>query len=67
VRVFSRPPAVFAWAGVSVALDALEVQALRSKAKRSFQALDQGKLLASVLDKDGEAIRWSNLFRRSCA
>jgi len=48
--------AVFAWAGVSLALDALEVQALRPQAKLSVQALDQGKLLVSVLDKDGEAI-----------
>ena len=48
--------AVFAWAGVSLALDALEVQALRPKAKLSFQALEEGKLLVSVQDKDGEAI-----------
>ncbi|MCX5876901.1 MAG: OmpA family protein [Deltaproteobacteria bacterium] len=48
--------AVFSWAGVSLALDALEVQALRPKAKLSFQALEEGKVLVSVQDKVGEAI-----------
>src|SRR3989338_7838298 len=48
--------AVFSWAGVSLALDALEVQALRPKAKLSFQALEEGKVLVSVQDKGGEAI-----------
>ena len=48
--------AVFSWAGVSLALDALEVQALRPKAKLSFQALEEGKVLVSVQDKAGEAI-----------
>jgi outer membrane protein OmpA-like peptidoglycan-associated protein len=48
--------AVFSWVGVGLALDTLDVQALRPKAKLSFQPLDQGKLLVSVQDKDGEAI-----------
>ena len=48
--------AVFSWEGVSLALDALEVQALRPKAKLSFQALEEGKVLVSVQDKGGEAI-----------
>ncbi len=48
--------AVFSWVGVSLALDTLEVQALRQKAKLSFQALEEGKLLVSVQDMGGEAI-----------
>ncbi len=48
--------AVFSWVGVSLALDNLEVQALRPKAKLSFQALEECKLLVSVQDKAGEAI-----------
>jgi outer membrane protein OmpA-like peptidoglycan-associated protein/Mg-chelatase subunit ChlD len=49
---------VFAWAGVSPALDNdnLEVQALRPQAKLSFQTLEEGKVLVSVQDASGETI-----------
>ena len=56
VSIFCLLLAVFAWAGVSLALDTLEVQALRPQAKLNVQALEPGKLLVSVQDKDGEAI-----------
>ncbi|MFH1019154.1 MAG: hypothetical protein V1782_00875, partial [Pseudomonadota bacterium] len=48
--------ALFPWVDRSLALDALEVQAPRQTAKLNFQAIEQGKVLVSVQDKDGEAI-----------
>jgi len=48
--------AVFLWADLSLALDTLEVQALRQQAKVNFQPLAEGKVLVSVQDKGGEAI-----------
>lgn len=48
--------AVFPWADRSRALDNLEVQALRQKAKLSFQSLGEGKVLVSVHNQEGEAI-----------
>ena len=48
--------AVFSWVNRSLALDALEVEALRPTANLSFHGLELGKVLVSVLDKNGEAI-----------
>lgn len=47
---------VFLWADPGHALEKLEVQALRQKAKLTVQPIEEGKVLVSVLDKDGEAI-----------
>jgi len=47
---------VFLWADRGHALEKLEVQALRQKAKLTVQPIEEGKVLVSVLDKDGEAI-----------
>ncbi|MBU4033210.1 MAG: VWA domain-containing protein, partial [Proteobacteria bacterium] len=48
--------AVFSWVDQGQALEKLEVQALRQKAQLTFQPIEEGKVLVSVLDKDGEAI-----------
>ena len=56
VSLFCLLFACFSWAGVSLALDNLEVQVLRQGARSSFQPLTEGKVLVSVQDKDGEAI-----------
>ncbi|PKN50417.1 MAG: hypothetical protein CVU58_00935 [Deltaproteobacteria bacterium HGW-Deltaproteobacteria-16] len=48
--------ACFSWAGVSLALDNLEVQVLHQKTRLSFQPIAEGKVLVSVQDQDGEAI-----------
>lgn len=56
VSIICLVAAVFSWAGVSLALDPLEVQALRQQTKLSFQPLEEGKVLVSVQDKGGEAI-----------
>ena len=56
VSILCLIAAVFTWADRSLALDALEVQALRQQAKLSFQPLEEGKVLVSVQDKSGEAI-----------
>jgi len=49
--------AVFSWAGVSLALDNLEVQVLHQKARLSFQPFAEGKMLVSVQDTNGEFIK----------
>jgi len=56
VGLFCLLLTVFSWVDRGLALDALEVQALRQQAKLSFQALEEGKVLVSVQDKGGEAI-----------
>ena len=56
VHVLSLLLAVFLWADLGLALDNLEVQALRPQAKLSFQPQGEGQVLVSVLDKNGEAI-----------
>ncbi len=48
--------AVFSWANFSLALDALELEVRRPTAALDFHGLEQGKVLVSVLDKNGEAI-----------
>jgi len=48
--------AVFSWVDRGLALDNLEVQVLRPQARLSFQPVEEGKILASVLDQEGEAI-----------
>jgi len=48
--------AVFSWVDLGLALDNLEVQVLRPQARLSFQPVEEGKILASVLDQNGEAI-----------
>src|SRR3990167_9179208 len=48
--------AVFLWVDLGLALDTLEVQALRPQARLSFQPQGEGKVLVSVQDKNGEAI-----------
>ncbi|MBU2538704.1 MAG: OmpA family protein [Proteobacteria bacterium] len=47
---------VFLWADRGQTAEKLEVQALRQKAKLTVQPIEEGKVLVSVLDKDGDAI-----------
>ncbi|MBU4118380.1 MAG: OmpA family protein [Proteobacteria bacterium] len=48
---------VFSWAGVSLALDNLEVKVLQQTTKLSFQPVAEGKMLVSVQDTNGEFIK----------